>query len=224
MKRNLTEVIPKFGYILFAACFTLACKAPGQEDYRLEFPLTNFIWRGFYQPINIEFPEEGELVLKIPAGVAFGEIQKYDNQFMIRPNRVGYLTIEIYVEKDGNEEFKKSHTIAVKELPNLKPRLCSQEKGDTVSIERVLTCQKIEVTTENFDINAIFRVESFSLVTFTGSDSRIVTSSNSEKFTSEQISQLKSLKPGQCFYIEDIQVEVFGAKRGVEIMNFVVSF
>lgn len=210
---------------LFTLTLTLSCQPPAHQNYCLEFPLTHFLWRGFYQPVYINTPAEGTLMLKIPAGDAVAEVKKQGDQFEILPHRVGEVTVEVYLLKDGLENLLGTETIKVKELPNLKPRLpCIQGESPKVSVERLLSCPEIIVSPENFDVNVSFEVQSFNLVSFGENGHTIVSSSQSGRFSPEQIGQLKQLKPGQLFYLEDIMVASFaGVPQNAGILKFEVK-
>lgn len=215
----------RISFYLTILTLSLSCHPPAKENYCLEFPLTHFLWRGFYQPIHIDTPEEGMLALKIPAGESTAEVQKQGDHFEILPHRIGAVTIEVYLLKDGLEKLMGTETINVKELPNLKPRLpCIQGESPKVSVERLLSCPEIIVSPENFDVDISFEVKSFNLVSF-GDDGRpIVSSAQSGRFSPEQIDQLRLLKPGQRFYLEDIQVASFeDAQLEANMLKFEVK-
>jgi hypothetical protein len=179
----------------------------------------NDIYMTIENPITIKTTENSKNLL-VTTNDSGTKIKKadWDDTYIVTANRQGITTIEVARLVKGKKEILTKKEFRVKVWPDPVVRLGSF-KGNTVDIETLKSLSGISVTHENF-IDVSYRDVIFTVATLNEKGEYIENKSQTHLFTSEQKEQLKVLKSGDKFFIENIKVNVGGQMRLLNPLMF----
>jgi len=226
-----------FGLILFFnSCSSKSEYVPNKrlkiinesnESNKVEIELCNNqlkdkIWLGVPTPYEIKNTKNQEYFIKEKNTEFIEIIRKGKNDYSISIKKRGTVGIEILNKQNEIISVKKLKT---KYLPNLIPYYCGIRIGGKIGKKQLLNCiekkEKIRVTSENYDINATYKVKTFELVIFDKKGKSKIIKSESEYINSKQEKFLLKLEQGDRFYLEKIIVDRLDKNEEIlSIMGF----
>ncbi len=202
---------------------------PFEQEYQVTKPgitmsatRMNVFYKGLDNPFDIAsgIPKE-DLVVEMTNG----RVVKSGDAFVIRPTDLdeqGRKTkVSVYANINGSRKLVGSTDWRVKKVPDPVAQVAGLSGGD-IRKERLMVEQGVMATLVDFDFNFKYKVTSFEIQTTDGGYTNIKTS-NSNRFTPEQLTQLKNVQPQSIVYISNIKaVGDDGSTRNLDPISFKV--
>lgn len=177
----------------------------------------NVFYLGVDNPVDVSVA--GVQPDKINIDVTNGKYIKEGSSYIIRPVRPGNSFVIVYAQIDNVKREMGRKEFRVKTVPDPVAKVNNQ-KGGAIAKNVLLAQIGVAAEMENFDFNLTFTITEFTV-------SAVVQGfvkeykSNSNKFTPEQMSIIKSMNRGQNVYIQDVKaVGPDGSTRPLSTINF----
>jgi gliding motility-associated protein GldM len=177
----------------------------------------NVFYLGVDNPVDVAVP--GVQPDKINIDVTNGKYIKQGSSYIIRPSRPGNSFVIVYAQIDNSKREMGRREFRVKTVPDPVAKVNGQ-KGGAIAKNILLAQIGVAAEMENFDFDLTFTITEFTV-------SAVVQGfvkeykSNSNKFTPEQLSIIKSMNRGQNVYIQDVKaVGPDGSTRPLSTINF----
>lgn len=170
----------------------------------------NVVYSGIDNPVSIGVPgvASKDITPSIIPGTGNATIVKDQGEgnYIIKPNKIGKITLKVVAKIDGHAKDMGSKEIRVKRIPKPALRVGSFKSGDQVSKAEIGANPVLRVSMEDFDfqipalkINSfVFNVQSSGALDINGTGNRL---------TPEMISRINNAKRGQKIYITDVTVK-----------------
>jgi len=185
---------------------------PFEEEYQVSKPSVtisptkmNVFYLGVPNPVSVSVP--GVPSEKLQVSMSNGRIERNGKDYFVYP-KIEDLTgkktkVSVSAELDGKKRFMGDMVFRVKEVPDPVATIAGKA-GGVIRKEDLLAEQGIFAALVDFDFDLKFKVTQFD-ITFTGSGGYNRTwSSESNRFTAEQRTQLSNLNVGSIIYIDNI--------------------
>ncbi|NLI24206.1 MAG: gliding motility protein GldM [Bacteroidales bacterium] len=188
-------------------------KRPFESEYIVEEPSMtvsptkmNVFYMGLDNPVEISV--SGVAADKVTATINNGRIRKISgNQYIVNPERAGSAQIRVTADMGGNQKRDFGYKeFRVKMLPSPVPKVGGL-RGGNIARSTLLAQSGVIAEMENFEFEAIVKVVSFKVSAKVGQFDMEATS-NSNKFTQEQLNILERLGKGSKVYFEDIKASL----------------
>ncbi|NJK94287.1 MAG: hypothetical protein HC905_04500 [Bacteroidales bacterium] len=181
----------------------------------------NVLYLGVDNPVEIAVSEVS--ANNVRPSITNGLLINTGNGYIIRPRTLGNAIV--VVEAFINDRWKKVSTMTfrVKKVPDPIATVAGQ-KGGSISFEKLLKAEKVDVMMENFDFDLSFKTIKFSLSSYNLDGFLNFEYSESDKITSSQLNMLKKLRKGQKVYFDDIvAIGPDGEKRKLSPIVFKIE-
>ena len=170
----------------------------------IEGPLTNFIYIGFNNPLNIKQSNPND---SLSVTTSSGMLRKIDKErYEIRTNEIGKVFISVFKVNKNKKELIITKEFRVKRLPDPVPSIGSIHTCGKMKKNHLIAIGRIRAYTMNIDIDIRFTLNSFTMTSISKKGEIKESKASSDRFTNEQINQIKSLDAGDKIYFEDIIV------------------
>lgn len=185
----------------------------------------NILYRGVNNPVAItygELPEE-YISVRISAGL-INRISK--GEYIVKPGPHGdHCRISVYVEKDSATRLLGYSEFRIFNLDNPTATINGRMGGE-IGYEELFDAGGISVINNiSFPFEIQFEVVSFNLVVVGSGGTTLIMESNNSRFTDQQKLLLRRVRPGQYFYIQDIQaLGPDGVVRTINGMVFQIEY
>lgn len=185
---------------------------PFEEEYQVSKPSVtisptkmNVFYLGVPNPVSISVP--GVPSEKLQVTMSNGQISKNGKDYVVYPKAedlTGKRTkVSVSADLDGKKRFMGDMVFRVKEVPDPVATIAGKA-GGVIAKEDLLAAGGIFADLVDFDFDLKFKVTQFD-ITFTGAGGYNRTwSSESNRFTNEQLAQLRNLNTGSIIYIDNI--------------------
>ncbi len=188
---------------------------PFDESYFVAAPVAvteltkmNVVYAGIDNPISIGVPgvASKDVVPSITSGNATIVKSQGDGNYIIKPSKIGKLTLNVSARIDGATKNMGTKEIRIKRIPKPSLRIGSFKSGDQASKAEITANPVLRASMEDFDfqipalrINTfVFNVQGSGALDLNGSGNRL---------TPEMISRINNAKRGQKIYITDVTVK-----------------
>jgi hypothetical protein len=171
-----------------------------------KYPL-NWLLYGFdnFITINAYNIQEDSIIIKTTPDLHVIKVDS--NRFKIKPLKTGRYKLKVFYLSNKKEVFLSEQEFQVKHLSRFAvPRIAGENNGD-IEKNKLNKNSRIEVMTENTDIDMYFDVVEFTVSTNDLKGKIVENVSKSEKMTDAQLKQIESLKSGDKVYFEDIKIK-----------------
>jgi gliding motility-associated protein GldM len=178
----------------------------------------NVFYVGVDNPVSISLP--GFSSDKLKAEMTNGKLIKRGNGYIARPKVAGRES-RIIVQAKFDDKWKSFDAVhfRVKPIPDPVAKVGGLS-GGKISKSMLSEYAGVDAVMENFDFNLTFKITSFTVSTVVKGFT-VDQSSNSDTFTTAQISMFRNLKRNQKVYIEDIQAKgPDGVTRNLPTISF----
>ena len=176
--------------------------------------LMNMLYAGYQNPISVSVP--GVPANKISVSMTNGTLTKKGNgQYIAVPSKVGTDAVfTVMAENEGRQQQMGKFEFHVRKLPDpsgyIEVTDASGNKdrfrGGRISKQALLSAQGIGAAIDDGLLNIAFRVVGFETVFVDRMGNAMPEVSNSENFTPNQVSRIRSLSKGKIFNISRIKV------------------
>jgi gliding motility-associated protein GldM len=177
----------------------------------------NVFYLGVDNPVDVSVA--GVQPDKINIDVTNAKYIKSGGSYIVRPVRPGNSWVVVYAQIENSKREMGRKEFRVKTVPDPVAKVNGQ-KGGAIAKNILLAQIGVAAEMENFDFDLTFTITEFTV-------SAVVQGfvkeykSNSNKFTPEQMSVVKSLNRGQNVYIQDVKaVGPDGSTRPLSTINF----
>ncbi len=188
---------------------------PFDESYFVAQPVAvvelvkmNVVYAGIDNPVSIGVPgvASKDVIPSITTGNATIVKDAGDGNYIIKPTKIGKMTLNVTAKVDGQTKNMGSKEIRIKRIPKPSLRIGSFKSGDQVSKAEITANPVLRVSMEDFD----FQLPALKVNTFTfnvqGSGALDLNGTGS-RLTPEMISRINNAKRGQKIYITDVTVK-----------------
>lgn len=188
---------------------------PFDESYFVAAPVAvtelvkmNVVYAGIDNPASIGVPgvASKDITPSITTGNATIVKDAGDGNYIIKPSKIGKMTLKVVAKIDGQTKDMGSKEIRIKRIPKPSLRIGSFKSGDQASKTEITANPVLRASMEDFDfqipalkINSfVFNVQGSGALDLNGSGNRL---------TPEMISRINNAKRGQKIYITDVTVK-----------------
>ena len=188
---------------------------PFDESYFVAAPVAvaeltnmNVVYAGIDNPIQIGVPgiASKDVTPSITSGGATIVKGTGDGNYIIKPTKVGKLTLNVNAKTESGVKSMGTKEIRVKRIPKPSLRMGNFKTGDQVSKAEVTANPVLRVSMDDFDFKIpalkvtsfVFNVQSSGQLDITGTGNRL---------TPDMISRINNGKRGQKIYITDVTVK-----------------
>lgn len=188
---------------------------PFDESYFVAAPVAvtelvkmNVVYAGIDNPVSIGVPgvASKDITPSITTGNATIVKDAGDGNYIIKPSKIGKMTLKVVAKIDGQTKDMGSKEIRIKRIPKPSLRIGSFKSGDQASKTEITANPVLRASMEDFDfqipalkINSfVFNVQGSGALDLNGSGNRL---------TPEMISRINNAKRGQKIYITDVTVK-----------------
>lgn len=188
---------------------------PFDETYFVAAPVAvaeltnmNVVYAGIDNPIQIGVPgiASKDVTPSITSGGATIVKGTGDGNYIIKPTKVGKLTLNVSAKTESGVKSMGTKEIRVKRIPKPSLRLGNFKTGDQVSKAEVTANPVLRVSMDDFDFKIpalkvtsfVFNVQSSGQLDITGTGNRL---------TPDMLNRIKNGKRGQKVYITDVTVK-----------------
>lgn len=188
---------------------------PFDESYFVAAPVAvtelvkmNVVYAGIDNPASIGVPgvASKDITPSITTGNATIVKDAGDGNYIIKPTKIGKMTLKVVAKIDGQTKDMGSKEIRIKRIPKPSLRIGSFKSGDQASKTEITANPVLRASMEDFDfqipalkINSfVFNVQGSGALDLNGSGNRL---------TPEMISRINNAKRGQKIYITDVTVK-----------------
>ncbi|MCS3801596.1 M56 family metallopeptidase [Niastella sp. OAS944] len=184
----------------------------------------NVVYIGIENPVNISV--SGYPASAIKVAIDNGTIEGENGEYIIKAARPGKVLVT--VKADG--KTVRERELKAKFLPDpvvaLAPARESSNliKGGRISKEALLQAGGVIITVENADIEVPIKVLSFDLSVITNNNEQGASAvSNTDKFSTDQVKLIQSLKKDQRLIVDDITAALPDGKARKSPMSMVFT-
>ena len=210
-------IIKRINWILPFLLIFLGCFENPNPGISTELPLSNFLWLGIDQPLEVNSSSRLNIdSIEVIGGQESGLARKQpDGTYMIVPKRKGSIKVILYSRGTEIDTCR----LNVKSLaPYFRASLCSTYAGK-VGKKELLNCNAVRVEALNSGIDLNMIAHEFSLVLLDGRNYR----STSGQLTDIQKEAIEVLHSGDQIYFEDILIEYAGEELTVPILKIEIK-
>lgn len=188
---------------------------PFDESYFVAQPMAvvelvkmNVVYAGIDNPASIGVPgvASKDITPSITTGNATIVKDAGEGNYIIKPSKIGKMTLNVTAKIDGQTKNMGSKEIRVKRIPKPSLRIGNFKSGDQVSKAEVTANPQLRVSMEDFD----FQIPALKISSFTfnvqGSGAFDLNGTGN-RLTPDMISRINNAKRGQKIYITDVTVK-----------------
>lgn len=194
--------------------------------------MMNVLYAGIDNPLSIAVP--GVASEEVQATMTNGSLSRKGNVWIARPNKVGEeCVISVYAtSRDGAKRKIADNRLRTRALPDPLPFIEYKDekgvikrfKGGQISKRNLLSASGIKAAIDDDILDISYRVSSFRLTFFDSMGNAIPEVSNSDQFSSRQLSAIRGLSRGKRFYITDVTaVGPDGISRKIPTIEVIVQ-
>lgn len=204
---------------------------PFEQEYQVSKPSVtmsatnmNVFYLGLKNPFDIgggAIPDEN-----LEVTMTNGKISKSGDAYLIEPNALdeqGNRTkVSVYANIGGTRRLIDATEWRVKQVPDPVAQVGGQTGGD-IRKERLQIEQGVMAVLKDFDFDFKYTVTQFELHTSNAAGYQVINKATSNRFTSEQLNQLKRVRPESIVYIANIKaIGDDGKTRDLDPISFKV--
>ncbi len=188
---------------------------PFDETYFVAAPVAvaeltnmNVVYAGIDNPIQIGVPgiASKDVTPNIASGSATITKGAGDGNYIIKPTKIGKLTLNISAKTDNGTKSMGTKEIRVKRIPKPSLRLGNFKTGDQVTKGEITANPVLRVSMDDFDFKIpalkvtsfVFNVQGSGQLDITGTGNRL---------TPDMTARINNAKRGQKIYITDVTVK-----------------
>lgn len=185
----------------------------------------NVVYIGIENPVNISV--SGYPANAIKVAIDNGTIEGENGEYIIKAARPGKVLVTVKAdgktvrERELKAKFLPDPVVALSPAPESSNLI----KGGRITKEALLKAGGVILTVENADIEVPIKVLSFNLSVITNNNNEQGTAavSNADKFSSDQVKLIQSLKKDQRLIIDDITAALPDGKARKSPMSMVFT-
>ncbi|MCR5193598.1 MAG: hypothetical protein K6D59_09870, partial [Bacteroidales bacterium] len=184
---------------------------PFDESYFVAAPVAvielskmNVVYNGIDNPVSIGVPGVASRDVTATITTGNGTLTKApgDGNYIIRPNKIGKMSIRVTAKIDGHVKDMGTKEYRVKRIPTPVLKIGNFKSNDQVSKAEIEANPQLRAVLEDFDFQIPApKVASFE---FSTSANPLPQQGRGSRLDPSMLSSVKSLKRGQKFYIENV--------------------
>jgi gliding motility-associated protein GldM len=188
---------------------------PFDESYFVAAPVAvtelvkmNVVYAGIDNPVSIGVPgvASKDVIPSISTGNATIVKDAGDGNYIIKPTKIGKMTLNVTAKIDGQTKNMGSKEIRIKRIPKPSLRIGNFKSGDQVSKAEIKANPVLRVSMEDFDFQIpALKINSF--VFNVQNSGGLDLNGNSNRLTPDMLSRIDNAKRGQKIYITDVTVK-----------------
>jgi gliding motility-associated protein GldM len=186
---------------------------PFDESYFVAAPVAvielskmNVVYNGIDNPVTIGVPGVASRDVTATITTGNGTLTKAagDGNYIIRPNKIGKMSIRVTAKIDGHVKDMGTKEYRVKRIPTPVLKIGNFKSNDNVSKAEIEANPQLRAVLEDFDFQIPApKVASFE---FSTSANPLPQQGRGSRLDPSMLSSIKGLKRGQKFYIDNVKV------------------
>ena len=166
----------------------------------------NVVYNGIDNPVTIGVPGVASRDVTATITTGNGTLTKAagDGNYIIRPNKIGKMSIRVTAKIDGHVKDMGTKEYRVKRIPTPVLKIGNFKSNDNVSKAEIEANPQLRAVLEDFDFQIPApKVASFE---FSTSANPLPQQGRGSRLDPSMLSSIKGLKRGQKFYIDNVKV------------------
>lgn len=186
---------------------------PFDESYFVAAPVAvielskmNVVYNGIDNPVSIGVPgvASKDVTATITTGNGTLTRAQGDGNFIIKPNKLGRMSIRVTAKIDGQVKDMGTKEYRVKRIPTPQIKLGNFKNGESASAKEIEANPTLRAVLEDFDFQ--IPAPKISTFEFSAQGSPLPIQGSGNRLNPEMLNRIKNLRARQKFYIDGVKV------------------